>query len=127
MNGRARVNFRVKRGYMAIGAKPMSVWRSGRARAFGDEGREFESRSIRKGFCEFESRVYRRLFAHTARTYTAYAATHGTPSGEVASRCNPRHKGACNSVSQAVRIVVRIFPLRDANMRLDKRPKRWYA
>ena len=31
----------------------MSVWRSGRARAFGDEGREFESRSIRKGFCDF--------------------------------------------------------------------------
>ena len=31
----------------------MWTWRSGRARAFGAEGREFESRSIRKGFCEF--------------------------------------------------------------------------
>ena len=80
--------------YVHYGA--MSGWRSGRACAFADKGREFDSRSIRKGFCESRSTVYRRLLAHTARTYTAYAATHGTPSGEVASHCNPRHKGACN-------------------------------
>ena len=87
--------------------QPMWTWRSGRAHAFGDEGREFDPGSIRKGFCR-RSRVdpSKRVLAHIRSTYAANAATHGTPSGEVASRCNPRHKGACNPQFLRTQLVV---------------------
>ena len=44
---------------------PMWTWRSGRAHAFGDEGREFDPGSIRKGFCRrSRANLLKRVLAH---------------------------------------------------------------
>ena len=76
---------------------PVLAWRSGKSADLSCDRSRVRSR-LRTS--RFWSRVrvafYKRMTGSLARTYTALAATHGTPSGEVASRCNPRHKGACN-------------------------------
>ena len=78
------------------GGGPVLAWRSGKSADLSCDRSRVRSR-LRTS--RFWSRVrvafYKRMTGSLARTYTAYAATHGTPSGEVASRCNPRHKGAC--------------------------------
>ena len=75
---------------------PVLAWRSGKSADLSCDRSRVRSRHRTS---RFWSRVrvafYKRMTGSLARTYTAYAATHGTPSGEVASRCNPRHKGAC--------------------------------
>ena len=41
----------ISRRVLCPSGQPMWTWRSGRAHAFGDGGREFDPGSIRKGFC----------------------------------------------------------------------------
>ena len=75
---------------------PVLAWRSGKSADLSCDRSRVRSRHRTS---RFWSRVrvafYKWMTGSLARTYTALAATHGTPSGEVASRCNPRHKGAC--------------------------------
>ena len=75
---------------------PVLAWRSGKSADLSCDRSRVRSRHRTS---RFWSRVrvafYKRMTGSLARTYTALAATHGTPRSEVASRCNPRHKGAC--------------------------------